>query len=101
MVGPLNGFAGADDYYEKCAAKRFLGAVKIPTLLIHAGDDPWVPVAMYDQVDWAASANLTAAITLGGGHVGFHGRDGRWHDRAIVQFLTRTYSEDAAPAALG
>jgi len=87
VVGPLNGFAGADDYYERCAAKKFLGAIKVPTLVIHASDDPWVPVAMYRLVDWAANDNLLSVITPGGGHVGFHGRGGRWHDRAIVQFL--------------
>ncbi len=101
VVGPLNGFADADDYYEKCAGKRFVGAVKIPCLLIHAADDPWIPVAMYDRIDWAANANLTAAITSGGGHVGFHGRNGRWHDRTIVQFLEHSYFSAAAPAAVG
>jgi predicted alpha/beta-fold hydrolase len=97
VVGPLNGFAGADDYYDRCGAKRFLGAVKVPSLLIHAGDDPWIPVAMYDRIDWAANDNLTPVITPSGGHVGFHGRGGRWHDRAIVQFLDQTYFSTAAP----
>lgn len=87
VVGPLNGFTGADDYYERCAAKAFLGGVKMPTLVIHASDDPWVPAAMYRQADWSANDNLLPVITPGGGHVGFHGREGRWHDRAIVQFL--------------
>jgi predicted alpha/beta-fold hydrolase len=100
VVGPLNGFAGADDYYERCAAKRFLGAVKVPTLLIHASDDPWIPAAMYDQVDWAANDDLTVAITPSGGHVGFHGRSGRWHDHAIVHFLDQADRSAASPAAV-
>lgn len=87
VVGPLNGFAGADDYYERCAAKNFLGAIKVPTLVVQAADDPWVPAAMYRTVDWPANDNLSPVMTSGGGHVGFHGRGGRWHDRAIVQFL--------------
>lgn len=87
VVGPLNGFSSADDYYERCGAKTFLAAIKVPTLVIHASDDPWVPVAMYRQAHWSANANLSPVITPGGGHVGFHGRGGRWHDHAIVRFL--------------
>ncbi len=101
VVGPLNGFAGADDYYERCGAKRFLAAVKVPTLLIHAGDDPWIPAAMYRRIDWAANDNLWAVITPSGGHVGFHGRGGRWHDRAIVQFLEQSNLSAVSSAAVG
>lgn len=90
VVGPLNGFAGADDYYERCGAKSFLAAIKVPTLVVHALDDPWVPAAMYRQPDWSANGNLSPVITPGGGHVGFHGRGGRWHDHAIVKFLEST-----------
>lgn len=89
VVGPLNGFAGADDYYERCAAKGFLASVRVPTLVIHAADDPWIPVAMYRKIDWAANERLSALITRGGGHVGFHDRAGRRHDREVVGFFER------------
>lgn len=100
LVAPLNGFTGADDYYRRSSAAQFLGAIKVPTMLIHAANDPWIPVAMYQQIDWTANDCLLPAITSGGGHVGFHGRDGRWHDRSTVQFLEGlnldTKSRDAA-----
>lgn len=89
VVGPLNGFSGADDYYARCSANQFFGAIGVPTLIIHAEDDPWIPVAVYRRVDWAANHKLAPVITPGGGHVGFHGRGGRWHDRAIGQFFGR------------
>ena len=98
VVGPLNGFAGADDYYDRCSAQKFVGAIKVPTLLIHAGDDPWIPSAIYGRVDWMANSNLTPMIASGGGHVGFHGRDGRWHDRRIIQFLEQRNLTKGSPA---
>ena len=87
VVGPLNGFSGADDYYERCAAKRFLEAVAVPTLILHAADDPWIPQMMYRQVDWTTNSSLIPVIASAGGHVGFHGRNGRWHDHAIEAFV--------------
>lgn len=100
VVGPLNGFAGADDYYERCAAKNFLAAIKVPTLIIHGSDDPWVPAVMYRRVDWAVNDKLLPVITPGGGHVGFHGRGGRWHDSAIVQFFEQPNFQATLPTAV-
>ncbi|NNE83156.1 MAG: alpha/beta fold hydrolase [Alphaproteobacteria bacterium] len=100
VVAPLNGFADADDYYRQSSAAQFLGGIKIPTMLVHATNDPWIPVEMYEQIDWAANDCLLSAVTSGGGHVGFHGRDGRWHDRSTAQFIDslnlETKSRDAA-----
>jgi hypothetical protein len=86
---PRNGFAGAEDYYERCAARHFLGGIGIPTLIIHALDDPWIPAEAYRMVDWAGNSNLIPLLTERGGHVGFEGRDRRtgWHDLAIARFL--------------
>ncbi len=86
---PRNGFAGGDDYYARCAAGRALGAIRVPTLLIHALDDPWVPGDAYARHDWAANGRLMPLLSPDGGHVGFHGRCGpvAWHDQAIAAFL--------------
>ena len=91
-VAPRYGFAGADDYYARASAGQFLTAVAVPTLMIHARDDPWVPADAYDRVRWVDNPILTPLLPGGGGHLGFHGRGGRgaWHDRCIVQFLERT-----------
>ena len=40
VVAPLNGFADADDYYKQCSAEQFLGAIKVPSLILHAANDP-------------------------------------------------------------
>ena len=89
FVAPRNGFAGARAYYDACSARRFLMDVHVPTLVIHALDDPWIPGAMYEEVPWASNPSLHPLLPAGGGHVGFHGRGARaaWHDRCIARFF--------------
>ncbi len=89
FTAPRNGFAGADDYYARCAAARGLDAIRVPTLLIHALDDPWIPGDAYSARNWEANGRLVPLLSDGGGHLGFHGRCGpaAWHDRAIGAFL--------------
>ncbi len=89
VVAPRNGFAGVGDYYEQCKALRFLGGIAVPTLLIQALDDPWIPSAAYLEYDWRRNPNLTPLLPASGGHVGFHGRGhaAGWHDRAMAAFV--------------
>jgi uncharacterized protein len=89
IVAPRNGFQGAEDYYARCSAAPFLPRIRVPTLVIHALDDPWIPGRLYQAVDWAANPRLKPLLPRGGGHVGFHG----WgvplpaHDRWIAAFF--------------
>lgn len=89
VVAPANGFRDAEDYYRRSSAKSYLGGIAVPTLVIHAEDDPWIPAEAYRAFDWAANPSLNLLLSPGGGHVGFHGRGSLvpWHDRCILQFL--------------
>ncbi|SDF68423.1 hypothetical protein SAMN05216241_1026 [Limimonas halophila] len=89
FIAPRFGFGDCWDYYARCSGERFLPAVPLPLLLIHAADDPWIPVGPYERVHWDANPNLTPVLTPGGGHVGFHaaGDGDPWHDRRIAAFL--------------
>jgi hypothetical protein len=99
LTAPNNGFAGAADYYAKCSAVRFLPAVPVPTLVIHALDDPWIPGAAYRTHDWDANPNLTPLLTAHGGHVGFHAPGGRvWSDDCMLDYLDRVCGGDGQPA---
>ncbi|MBX3023699.1 alpha/beta fold hydrolase [bacterium] len=95
FVAPRNGFAGAADYYARCSAEPFLPAIRVPTLVVHALDDPWIPPAAYRRVRWADTPHLYPALSPGGGHVGFHARGSRlpWHDQVVTEF----FAERAAP----
>jgi uncharacterized protein len=78
VTAPVHGFSSAHDYYEQSSALRFLGRVRVPTLLLSARDDPFLPARILTDVERAALANsrLRAEFHDRGGHVGFVG--GRW-----------------------
>lgn len=89
IVAPANGFRDAEDYYRQSSAAPRLGAIRHPALLIHAADDPWIPIDSYRRIDLRNPA-LTLLLTPSGGHVGFHARglDMPWHDLAMLRFLS-------------
>jgi uncharacterized protein len=78
VTAPVHGFADARDYYTRSSSRRFLASIRVPTLLLSAADDPFLPAAVLDEVRTGASDNrcLTFEFTEAGGHVGFVG--GRW-----------------------
>jgi predicted alpha/beta-fold hydrolase len=94
FIGPRHGFAGAEDYYERCRPTRFMPGIRTPTLLLASGDDPWIPSALYRRYDWVANPALLPLLPDGGGHVGFHGAGPcrTWSDLAVTRFFERTVS---------
>jgi uncharacterized protein len=89
FIAPRYGFASAGDYYERCRPSRFMGGIRVPTLVMSALDDPWIPGTLYREYDWACNASLTPLLPDSGGHVGFHGTGSRqpWSDLAVTRFL--------------
>jgi hypothetical protein len=67
----LHGFAGVDDYYGSSSSHQFLSRIRVPALLVHAEDDPFVPAEAIPHATIAGNPCLTPAITPQGGHVGF------------------------------
>ena len=89
ITAPRNGWRDAAEYYALNSAIGFLATITVPTLIIHAMDDPMIPAAPYRTVDWDALPTLTRQITAHGGHVGFHGRGSRlpWYIDRVTEFL--------------
>jgi len=88
-TGPLHGFDGAEDYYTKCSSKQFLENIKIPTLLITAMDDPFLPPESY-PFDIAADDNKFYFMAPKfGGHVGFttFGTNYYWNENKTLLFI--------------
>ncbi|MCZ6860108.1 MAG: alpha/beta fold hydrolase [Alphaproteobacteria bacterium] len=96
FVAPRNSFAGAKDYYAKSSANGFLARIGIPTLILHARNDPWIPVRTYEESVQKLSPNTKLVLSHSGGHVGFHGRGSSvpWHDRRIAVWLDTAVSRD-------
>jgi predicted alpha/beta-fold hydrolase len=93
-TAPHHGFADAGDYYQRASAMRVIDKISIPTLIITAADDPFVPPGPFREPAVARNRNITLKLTEYGGHCGFveeasPGYDGYWAEREIVDFLQR------------
>jgi len=73
VTAPVHGFADAHDYYSRSSSLGFLDRVRVPTLLLSAIDDPFLPSEVLDEVRAIAASNpsLRLEFTAHGGHVGF------------------------------
>lgn len=90
LTAPLHGFADEVDYWTRCSSRPYLAQIRVPTLLVNALDDPFVPT---DALPEPASLppQVAVEITPCGGHVGFVDtpRPDRasWAERRAVEFL--------------
>lgn len=70
VTAPLHGFRDAAHYYGECSSGRYLGAVRTPTLILNARDDPFMsPAAIPEAAELPEAIRLE--ITEAGGHIGF------------------------------
>ena len=72
-TGPLHGFRDASDYYRKSSSKQFLDNIRVPTLLFHARNDPFLPPRAIPHEAVRENPWLFPAFAKRGGHVGFLG----------------------------
>lgn len=90
ITAPLNGFAGAADYYRRASSRPHLAAIRVPTLLVSAADDPFLSPSCYPREAAAASDSLFLEVPRSGGHVGFVERNAEnryWSERRAARFL--------------
>lgn len=91
ITAPLNGFRDVDDYYARASSKQFLRSIQVPTLLIQARDDPFLPATALPQNDDLSPA-VTLELSRRGGHVGFVSgsnpmRPQYWLEQRVIQHL--------------
>lgn len=75
VTAPLHGFRDADDYWTRASSKPDLGRIAIPTLIVHAHNDPFLPGAHLPEPAQLPTW-VRLEITRGGGHAGF--ASGAW-----------------------
>jgi len=72
VTAPLHGYRDTDDYWTRASSKPGLKDIRVPTLVINARNDPFLPAAALPRAD-----EVSPAVTLEqpdeGGHVGFVG----------------------------
>ena len=86
------GFEGASDYYERSAAANVVDRIAVPTLILHAANDPFIRILPQTRQKVISNPNITFVETEDGGHCSFiaesdNGDDGRWAERQVVEFL--------------
>jgi uncharacterized protein len=108
VTAPLHGFRDASDYYQQSSSLHYLHAIRVPTLLLSARDDPFLPVEVLDDVRHAARDNdhLTLEFVQAGGHVGFVGGRLPWRpdyyaERRAIGFLSALAPQSRPPSAPG
>ncbi|MEF8716953.1 MAG: hydrolase [Candidatus Accumulibacter necessarius] len=70
VTAPLHGFKGAEDYWRRASSKPWLAGIRLPTLVLNARNDPFLPAqALPTPSQVAASVQLE--FPRQGGHVGF------------------------------
>jgi uncharacterized protein len=90
------GFAGADDYYARAAAANVVDRIAVPTLIIHAANDPFIRMLPETRERISRNPNITYIETHDGGHCAFvgvrngdPGDDGRWAEKEVVEFASQ------------
>ena len=90
FTAPLNGFESARDYWTKCSSLPVLDTIKVPTLMVNALNDPFLPEECYPHAAARKNPFLELETPRHGGHVGFVelGEDGLyWSERRAIAFL--------------
>ena len=90
-TAPHHGFRDADDYYHQASSLRVADAIELPTLIVSAEDDPFVPPEQFLDPAVVNNPAITVAITRHGGHCGFFngattGSDGYWAEQIAIEF---------------
>ena len=100
-TGPNFGYSGADEYYSAAQAVGKLQDIHLPGLVVHAEDDPFVPLTEQARTALADHPTLKLMLSDKGGHVGFLARrpkpepdgwrdlDGWWAENRVVHAATQ------------
>jgi predicted alpha/beta-fold hydrolase len=101
-TAPRNGFLHAEDYYSRSSSAGFIPRIRIPGLVVHARDDPFIPPAPVASCAWPSQ--LDVEILNHGGHLGFVSQkpwagDRRWLETRMTAWLCKRWSILQAPIA--
>ena len=86
-----HGFQNADDYYFRSSSVRVVDKIRIPTLIIHSADDPFIPFDPLREKVFSENPYLLLITTSRGGHVAFvsdtsEKEDRFWAENRAIEF---------------
>ena len=87
-----HGFADANDYYYRSSSLRVVDRICVPTVIIHAEDDPFIPITPLRDPAVADNPYILLLAPAQGGHVAFIAADREddddrfWAENRVVEF---------------
>lgn len=92
-TAPDGGYRSAADYYERTGARHVLGSLRVPTLIITAQDDPFIPYRIFQVPALRENPWIRLVAPPHGGHCGFIQRtrvqeDRYWAENRLLDFIT-------------
>jgi predicted alpha/beta-fold hydrolase len=94
VTAPLHGFRDTDDYWTRASSAPWLERIRVPTLLLNARNDPFLPEHALEAVTRRAAPSVLLEFPRHGGHCGFlsgpfPGRH-TWLPRRVFDFFSQT-----------
>lgn len=87
-TAPAHGFTDLDSYYQGVSPEPWIDAINVPTLMLHASDDPVIASARLPAQQLLNLPNICFSMTRHGGHVGFVSRDqNHWLEDQLVRWF--------------
>ena len=94
ITGPYSGFRDANDYYFRASAARVIDRIAIPSLVLHAKDDPFVHITAESNAKLHANPHVSLLEPDHGGHCAFladpdtaTNNDGYWAEHTLLRFI--------------
>jgi predicted alpha/beta-fold hydrolase len=108
IVARYSGFANAEDYYSKTGSSVVASQIQLPTLVIHALDDPFIRMTQETRAKLLANPHVRLIETDHGGHCAFlaptdgavvaENFDGYWAEHTLLHFLLASTSDHETAA---
>jgi predicted alpha/beta-fold hydrolase len=90
ISAPAWGYRNASEYYRKASALPVIGQIRVPTLIITAQDDPFIPIESFRRTEISGNPFIRLVVTAHGGHCAFISASGGaerfWAESRVVEF---------------
>jgi uncharacterized protein len=92
VIAPNWGFQSAEEYYLKCSSKAFLHAIRVPSDLLFAEDDPFIDLSRLQRIE--LDSQVKVWLTSKGGHMGYIGKTSPeyhsyWLDQLLLNWIEK------------
>ena len=100
FTAPVHGYRDVTDYWTQASSKGGLAAIAVPTLVLNARNDPFLPARFLPGPDQVAAA-VVLEQPESGGHVGFAAGRFPGHLNWLPQRVLRFFDENATEITSG